>query len=442
MRSFTQCRYISIILWVIGIFELPQTTLAREVIVGLEDSGIKKIKIAVAPMIASSNSQIAAEEISDKLTQVLRNDLEVSGFFDTLQNKTDVIAQLHESEKGSENSNFSQWIAQTEAQALIKCIYTLQQGNLSLECRVYDTEKGSQILGKAYDTDSKQARKVIHRFADEVILKYTGERGVSETNLLFISTRSKNREVYRIDFDGENMQRLTNDRSITLSPSWSPDGKQILYTGYRDNNPDLFIVGSNGGAPKPISVFAGLNLGGKWAPDGNKIALTLSKDGNSEIYLLEPNTKNYQRLTRNSWSDVSPSWSPDGSRIAFTSDASGTPQVYIMDSSGANIRRLTFVGNYSTSPAWSPKGDRIAFAAIGREGRFDIYTINIDGSNTKALTSSGNNEDPTWSRDGRYIAFHSNRTGSYSIYIMNQDGNNLRRLTDTQGNDTSPAWSP
>lgn len=461
MNSYFKYFCMVAIFWTLGNFGFLQTTVALDVEVGVEVVGIKKIKIAVAPMISSPNSQVSVEGLSDNLTQILRNDLEISGFFDTLKDKTFLITQLHQSELGNESINFNEWAVKTEVQALIKCIYTLQQesiastaststgqtpippkGQFSLECRVYDIPKASEVLGKRYDTDPKQVRKAIHRFADEVILKFTGERGVSDTSLVFVSNRSKNKELYRIDFDGENLQRLTSDGSILLSPSWSPDGNQILYTSYRDNNPDLFLISANGGEPKPISIQPGLNLGGKWSPDGKQIALSLSKDGNSEIYLLDILTRTYRRLTKNRWSDVSPSWSPDGDQIAFTSDMSGTPQVYIMKSNGANVRRLSFIGNYSTSPAWSPRGDRIAFAAM-KGGKFDIYTIGVDGRGIRQLTSNrGSNEDPTWSRDGRYIAFHSTRDGNSSIYIMNQDGTNLRRVTDSKGNDTSPAWSP
>lgn len=436
-------------------FIVPRPALALDVEIGVEVTGIKKIKIAVAPIVSSPNSQVSVEGLSEDFTQILRNDLEISGFFDTLQDKTSLIAQLHQAEQGTEVINFKEWFSQTEAQALIKCVYTLQQGatpsassgqapkgQISLECRVYDTQKADQILGKGYESDPKQIRKVLHRFADEVILKFTGERGVSDTSLVFVSTQGKTRELYRVDFDGENLQRLTNDRSIVLSPSWSPDGNEILYTSYKDHNPDLFVISVHGGDPKPVSVQPGLNLGGKWSPNGKQIALALSKDGNSEIYILDIHTRSYRRLTKNRWSDVSPTWSPDGNQIAFTSDESGTPQIYVMNSDGSNVRRLSFIGNYSVSPAWSPRGDRIAFAAM-KGGKFDIYTIGADGKDVRQLTfNEGNNEDPAWSRDGRYIAFHSTRSGPSRIYVMNQDGTNQRRVTNSPGEDTSPSWSP
>jgi TolB protein len=430
-------------LCIMGIFRYSYLALALEYETGSDIIGIKKIKIAIPPMLSSPNTQASVEGLSEDLIKILRNDLEISGFFDTLKDKISLIAQLDQAERGAESINFDQWRSQTEAQALVKCLHNLQPGKLSLECRVYDTQKAAQILGKAYESDPKQVRKVIHRFADEIILKFTGERGVSDTSLAFVSTRSKNREIYRIDFDGGNLQRLTNDRSIVLSPSWSPDGREILYTSYRNNNPDLFVISANGGEPKPISVQPGLNLGGKWSPDGKQIALTLSKDGNSEIYVLDVSTRSYRRLTKNHWNDVSPSWSPDGKQIAFTSDESGTPQIYIMNSDGSNIRRLSFIGNYSVSPSWSPRGDRIAFAAR-KNGKFDIYTLSVDGkSPPQQLTfDAGNNEDPVWSRDGRYIAFHSDRDGVSGIYVMNQDGTNQRRVTDFQGSDMSPTWSP
>ena len=108
--------------------------------------------------------------------------------------------------------------------------------------------------------------------------------------------------------------------------------------------------------------------------------------------------------------------SPDGKYIAFVSDKGGSPQVYTVRRDGSDVRRITFKGSYNTSPSWSPKGDRIVFA--GRQGTNQIFIVNPDGTGLTQLTTRGDNENPSFSPDGRYITFSSDRDGVKGIYIM------------------------
>ena len=203
----------------------------------------------------------------------------------------------------------------------------------------------------------------------------------------------------------------------------------------------LYMRDFTSGKDRRISARKGLNIGASWAPDGKSVALTLSPRDNPDIYTINLKGKILNRLTNHWGIDVSPSFSPDGNKIAFVSNRSGSPQIYIRDLQLMKEERLTFNGKYNTSPSWS-RLNQIAFTGMNN-GRFDIYTINSDGNNLRVLTENqGNNEDPCWSPDGRYIVFSSNRDGKYHLYIMNANGQNQRRITPTKGEQTSPSWSP
>jgi TolB protein len=429
---------VVLILLCIGLEDMLMSSFvtATEVSVEITDRGRHQIKIAIPPFVSQTES---SDEISTELLPVLQNVLRLSGFFDTMDGETVHIEGLHNTDLKEGEIQFKQWF-DLGARLLVKGHYELNGDMLKIEGRVYDTLGGDFILGKRYESDISHAKEVMHRFADEIVLKITGERGMSTAKIVFVSDRSGTRELYQIDFNGTNLTRLTHDNSLVMSPSVSPDGKKICYTSYKGNNPDLYILSLDNQQVEDIAMYPGLNFSADWSPDGRTLALTLSKDGNPELYLLDSISRKEIRLTKNRWNDVSPSWSPNGMELVYTADRIGAPQLYIIKRGDNNVRRLTFRGSYNVSPAWSPTGDLIAFSS-SMDGNFNIYTVQTNGDNLRQLTqNAGNNEDPAWSPDGRYIAFHSTRGGTSSIYIMNADGTNQRKLTDNQGTDLSPDW--
>ncbi len=130
-------------------------------------------------------------------------------------------------------------------------------------------------------------------------------------------------------------------------------------------------------------------------------------------------------------------------KIAFVSDRDGNFEIYVMNADGSGVTRLTNHRGRDVSPAWSPDGRRIAFASK-RDGNWEIYVMNADGTGVTRLTDHhrGDRTTPAWSPDGRRIAFASNLDGFWEIYVMNADGSGVTRLTDHTEEDRHPAWSP
>jgi Tol biopolymer transport system component len=152
--------------------------------------------------------------------------------------------------------------------------------------------------------------------------------------------------------------------------------------------------------------------------------------------------------------NLQPTWSPDGSQIAFTSNRGGDFDIYVMKSDGSDQRRLTNMAGRDSSPAWSPRGDQIAFVN-GGDTTFagmvnstvcnhpNIYLVSADGGLPVKLTDKGANTDPSWSPDGKRIAFTSDRDGDYEIYLLDVGGDRLVQLTYNEGvDDVDPSWSP
>lgn len=396
--------------------------------------GNRQLQLAIAAVKSMTGEQ--HPEIAKEVGDVLQFDMTLAGPFEVMANAG-----------GSDGSgirpgefDFAPWKA-TGTDLLVKSGYTVSGESLVLEFRLYDVTRGKEVVAKRYSGAVRDLRKIAHTFSDEIMLVVTGERSPFTGKIVFVSNRGGNKEIYLMDYDGFNVQRLTRNGSINLNPDFSPDGREIIYTSYKKGNPDLYRRELFTGAEARISARRGINITGAFAPDGKRIALAMSKDGNSEIYVIDKNGKQLARLTNNPAIDVSPAWSPDSSRIAFVSDRLGKPQVFIMNADGSNVRRLTTSGAYNVTPRWSPKGDRILYSRM-EANRFQIHAIDPDGSNDLQLTSDGSNEHPRWSPDGRFITFSSKRGGEEAIYVMRADGSGQTRVSRGKGDDSHPDWSP
>jgi TolB protein len=315
------------------------------------------------------------------------------------------------------------------------------------EFRVWDTTRCTRLLRKRYEQPAKaELAPLARRIADDVVAAFLGVRGVSATEIAFVSNRKGNPEIYVMNADGSNARPATENRSINTFPNWSPSGESILYTSYRYANRPLLFV-STRGRGKPGRMLSRLGdrmplYRGVFSPSGSQLALVASEGDAAEIYVVGTDGRNLRRLTRNRVIDVSPSWSPDASQIAFVSDRSGSPQVYVMNADGSDQRRLTFQGSYNSNPAWSPDGRWIAYETR-LEGQFDIWLIDPSGgTNVPLVSHPRTDEGASWAPNGRKLAFSSTRRGRADIYVIDLGGDNLMRLTENAGNNTSPSWGP
>lgn len=316
-----------------------------------------------------------------------------------------------------------------------------------VEGRLFDVASGQMVLGRRYVGDAKFFRLIVHRFTDDILFQLTGERGVAQSRIAYVSSMSRTaKELFLMDYDGAGPTALTGTQSINLSPRWSPDGRTIAYSAYQrdarsqQENPNLLLLNMDSGRRTVLSAQPGLNISPGWSPDGQWLALAMSSGGGTNLHLVSRNGGATRPLTTGPAVSVSPSFSPNGRQIVFNSDRGGTPQIYVVDVDGSNLRRLTFQGNYNASPRWSPRGEKIAFMC--RLGGNQICLINPDGTGLQQLTSLGQNEDPAWAPNGRHLAFTSTRMGPRDIFVMHADGSDQRRLTANGRDNYLPDWSP
>jgi len=398
---------------------------------------LKKVPIAI-PFFKSASGNGSEAETAQTGAILLSDTLSFTGYFKILDRgsflveaqKSDVAAPV-----------FKGWTT-VGAELLVTGALSLNNSQLEMELRLFDTYNEKQLIGRKYTGNVKDLRVMIRRFCNEIMGLLTGSTGLFESRIVYISSGSAGKEVYICDFDGYNPTQITHNQSINLSPAMSHDGKWVAYTSYAKGKPDLFIQNISDNRVSVVDK-KGMGISPAWVPGKFELAASLSFSGDPEIYLLTGTGKVINRLTDSPGIDVSPTFSPDGNKMAFVSRRGGTPQIYVQNMNSGQAERITFQGNNNTQPEWSPKGDKIVYTALEKGGGFNICLIGVDGKGQMQLTyAQGDNESPSWSPDGSMIAFSSTREGTSRIYVMTAYGADQRKLMSMPGQQSEPKWSP
>ncbi len=426
-----------------------------KVYIEINPSDQRRLPIAVVNFVNASTGQARQDPAVGKLlADVIGRDLDFTGQFRVL----DPAGFVEDTAKRAvllREIDFSDWTT-AGAEAVVKGRYRVEGQTLRVEAYLYDPLQQKQLAGREYTAEVSAARRIAHRFASDVLEALSGEAGAFDTRIAFVSNRSGTKELYVMDYDGQNLRRVTRTDSINLVPAWSPDGKRLAFVSFMERNPDLFILDLTMKEEEKKDPLLRVKLpfawrgsfnGGAWSVRGDLFAFGVSREGNSDIWVMNwPSGSGLRQLTNHFAQDVAPAFSPDGRQVVFVSDRGGNPTLYVADVRGGEARRLVYEGKNNVSPAWSPKGDRIAFACQDDRGRFDICAVNPDGTALARLTGEGSSDSPSWSPDGRFIAFESSRDGAKRIYVMNANGGSPRRVVPAglpgQGEDTAPTWSP
>lgn len=401
--------------------------------------GGKRMPIAVADVVVDPGDP----SLSRGIPKILSDDLVLTELFDLVPPTAhmETVTAAHFSGKPL---SFPGW-KMIGAEAVVIGNVSVRGGRLSIEMRLYDATQGTLLLGKRYTGTPTQLRSIVHRFANEIVYTFTGIRGVFGTEIAFTarSGKSRGKELYIVGMDGQDLHKVTDNRSFNLFPRWSPDGQWLAYTSFRTGTPIVYLRNVSTGAEKEVVRFGGSKAPGGFSPDGVWLYAGVSQAGNSDIYRVRVVGGAAEKVVEGWGLEVSPSPSPDGRRIAFVSDRGGSPQIYVKTIGVAGETRISNGSGYATSPSWSPAGDRIAYSARSR-GRFIIATVAPDGSGSREVASAtdGDCEDPSFSPDGRFLVYTYRKRDYSALKIISSDGRRQRTLVSGLGDIGSPAWSP
>ncbi|MEM9786338.1 MAG: Tol-Pal system beta propeller repeat protein TolB [Pseudomonadota bacterium] len=407
----------------------------------ITDGVIEPITFAV-PNFESESPQ--AQQVASDLSRLVVQDLAGTGLF----REVPATAFISQVSSFAQPVAFPDWRA-INAQALITGAVTVSGDQLVVKFRLYDVFSG-QELGEGLQFAGTTAgwRRMGHKVADAVYSRITGEGGYFDSRVVFVSESGpKDNRLKRLaimDYDGANVQFLTDSSSIVLAPRFSPNGDRVLYTSFESGFPRINVLNvANIGRQQLTTAQGEMAFSPRFSRDGRSVIYSLSNGGNTDIYRTDLGSGQHVRLTSAPSIETAPSLSPDGSQIVFESDRSGTQQLYIMSANGGEARRISFgEGRYGT-PVWSPRGDLVAFTKQNA-GRFHIGVMRTDGSEERLLTSSFLDEGPTWSPNGRVIMFSRETQGAggtSAMYSVDISGRNLKAVP-IQGGASDPSWGP
>ena len=209
----------------------------------------------------------------------------------------------------------------------------------------------------------------------------------------FAGNANENEEICTIKIDGGELRRITDNNLMDVYPVWSPDGTQLAFLSWRDKDLDIYVMGNDGSNQRELYDSGSHDADIDWV--GGSIAFTsgsqiwiMQDEGTAPVQITDPPNAGVRGNANLPFGDYDPRLSPDGSKIAFErleDDASphGNYNIFVVNVDGSNETRLTDSGYSQGIVSWSHSGGKLVFVvgAIESEGVYDIYMMNSDGSN-------------------------------------------------------------
>ena len=387
-----------------------------------------------------------SQTLGETMANVLKEDLRRSRLFEVVEHATE---SLDLSKAYCPGRMSTAEVGKSEASVVTWGRLGRKKGVLIMEVCAHDSGGKNLAVGKRYHSrlpvNVRLLRRMVHRWADELVKYYTGEPGVAQTRIVYVAgEEAGKRALYVMDYDGFGPQRITTTRNLELMPTWLPDQLSVVYMTYRRNNQEIVQLDLSSQAIRTLVPPEILNITPALSPDGQQVAYASARQGKSDIFTVNMKTNEIMQLTHHESAELSPTWSPNGRALAFVSDRSGGPQIYTMNIDGSRVRRLTFNGSYNAAPVWSPRGNWIAYVCRRPRVGFRLCRISPDGRQHAQITRGSRwamEDSPSWAPDGRQLVFSSKQDGQSHLYLIHVDGTGLEPLTKGEMYHSSPDWS-
>lgn len=377
--------------------------------------------------------------LPENASQIVANDLKRSGLFRPIPS-TDMLSFPTRSAE----VYYRDWrVLGTEY--LLVGNAALRNGQYEITYSLLQVHTEKVVFSKVVRGPASRTRDLAHYISDQVYEAITGIRGAFSTRVAYITaTGNAGNLTYRLmvsDADGARERLLLESKQPIMSPSWSPDGKELVYVSFESGRPAIYRQKLATAEREKLTNFRGLNGAPSWSPDGRKLALVLSKDGNPEIYSFDLQTRQFTRLTRHFAIDTEPNWMPDSKSLIFTSDRGGNPQIYKLTVANQRVERLTFSGSYNARPRLAQDGRTLVM--VHREnGSFHIASQDLKTGDVRVLTQTYLDESPTVAPNGAMLLYATKQGKKGVLAAVSLDAGVRFLLPAKEGDVREPAWSP
>lgn len=411
---------------------LAVTPAQAELDIVIDEGVTGALPIAVVPFANATN-----QALPTNVSQVIRDDLERSGLFDALDE-----ARMLAKPTRPEDVQLQNWRTVDVDNLVIGEVSQQAGGSYNIRFHLIDVYRGKQVTGYDVPATRNGLRAGAHRVADYVFQALTGQRGVFNTRIAYITANGeagdRQFELIVADADGFDPRAIVRSREPIMSPTWSPDRRQMAYVAFTDGESAIYVHTLRTGEARKLVSRPGINGAPAWSPDGRRIAAALSFGGNPDIYVLDLEGNIERQVTDSPAIDTEPTWSPDGKRIAFTSDRGGQPQIYETDAAedGA-VRRLTYAGRSNARAQYAPDGDAMVLVNLDEQG-YRIGVLNLESQQMRILSEGPLDESPSFAPNGA-VVMYARQGGQLATSTV--DGR-VRQSLRQQGTVREPAWSP
>lgn len=312
-----------------------------------------------------------------------------------------------------------------------------------VELRAFEVGQGKFLFGNRYQVSGggEALYDVADKFCGDFLENLIGRGDFFRSTMAFVkSDGAKKRDIWAVKPNGRKLRRLSDMKGEALSPTWSPDGRYVLFTHIDYRSHALGVWDAMSGSVRRVRFPGNTVIGPCYMPD-NRVAVSLTDGRNPSIFLLNHSFQKERKLDSSAAIDVSPSVDASGTKMAFASNRLGGPQIFLKDLRSGATNRVSMAGNYNTDPSISPDGTLVAFSRQVSAGQHRIFVHDLTtGQESQISFGPGSDEEPAFAPDSFFVAFMSTRSGSRQVYLTTRAGGEATRVPTGPGDAAFPAW--
>ncbi len=313
-------------------------------------------------------------------------------------------------------------------------------GRFQVAFRLLDVPKQTQSAGLLFTVPARDLRATAHHISDVIYEKLTGDKGIFSTRIAYVSKVGGRYQLIVADSDGMNATSVLTSPEPIISPTWSPNGKQLAYVSFENRKPSIYLQDLTTGQRRLLITASGNQSAPSFSPDGNRLVFASSQAGGTQLFVINADGSGLRRLTQSAAIDTAAFWASDN-RIYFMSDRAGSPQIYRIAPEGGQAERLTFDGAYSANPRVAPDGKSMVY--VRRDGGRDtLAVLDFASRQVQTLTPGPVDESPSFAPNGKMIVYASVHDGRGVLAAVSADGRVKQRLGATGADVREPAWGP